>query len=177
MSDQNIDPKTDPKLANAEAKAAKAKAKALRPWFKKKRFILPIALLLLIGFSQATKGNSGNSGTDTSTSSGASSNTKTDTPSESVGQQNAREKAQEYLDTQAFSRSGLIKQLVFEKFSEADATYGVDALQVDWKEQAAKKAQEYLDIMSYSHGGLVDQLKFEGFSSSEAEYGVTKVGL
>lgn len=43
----------DPKLAKAESKAAKAKAKALRPWFKKKRFIIPIALVLVIALSQA----------------------------------------------------------------------------------------------------------------------------
>lgn len=44
------------KLAKAELKAAKAKAKALRPWFKKKRFILPIAIVLIFGITQATRG-------------------------------------------------------------------------------------------------------------------------
>jgi hypothetical protein len=34
--------------AKAQAKAAKAYAKAQRPWYKKKRFILPLALVLLI---------------------------------------------------------------------------------------------------------------------------------
>lgn len=38
-------PDVNPKAA---AKAAKAYAKATRPWYKKKRFILPIALVLLI---------------------------------------------------------------------------------------------------------------------------------
>lgn len=49
-----------PKEAAAEAKAAKAKAKALRPWFKKKRIIVPLALVVLIGLSNAMNG--GNSG-------------------------------------------------------------------------------------------------------------------
>jgi len=38
----------DPKAAKAEAKAAEARAKSLRPRYKKKRFILGGALLLLI---------------------------------------------------------------------------------------------------------------------------------
>jgi hypothetical protein len=58
------DSTNDPKLAKAEAKAAAAKAKALRPWFKKKRFIVPIALVVIIGLSQAMNGGGNNSGSD-----------------------------------------------------------------------------------------------------------------
>lgn len=53
------------KEANAEAKAAKAKAKAMRPWFKKKRIILPLALVVIVGISMAS-GGSGNTGSTTS---------------------------------------------------------------------------------------------------------------
>ena len=77
----------------------------------------------------------------------------------------------------AFSRSGLINQLEFEGYTEEDATYGVDALNVDWHEQAAAKADEYLDMMAFSRSGLIDQLVFEGFSQAEAEYGVNTTGL
>jgi hypothetical protein len=98
-------------------------------------------------------------------------------PAESVSQSNAREKAADYLDYSSFSRSGLIKQLEYEGFSTADATYGVDALGVDWNEQAAKKAAEYLDYSSFSRSGLIDQLLYEGFSPAEAEYGVSTTGL
>ncbi|MEU7952653.1 Ltp family lipoprotein [Micromonospora chalcea] len=34
--------------------------------------------------------------------------------------------AKDYLDTQPFSRSGLIKQLEFEGYTHAQAVYGVD---------------------------------------------------
>jgi len=34
-------------------------------------------------------------------------------------------KAKEYLDTTAFSKKGLIKQLKFEGFTEKQASYGV----------------------------------------------------
>lgn len=170
------EPTNDPKLAKAEAKAAMARAKALRPWFKKKRFIAPLALLLIIGISiGAGGGNKAPTSNDSNNS--ATAEPTEETPTETVSQQNAREKAQSYLDISAFSRKGLIKQLVFEKFEKADAEYGVDALKVDWNEQAAKKAQEYLDIQSFSKGALIDQLVFEGFSKDEAAYGVKQAGL
>jgi hypothetical protein len=94
-----------------------------------------------------------------------------------ISQSNARQKAAQYLEFQSFSRSGLIDQLKFEGFSEEDATYGVDAVNPDWNEQAAKKAAQYLEFQSFSHSGLVDQLVFEGFTPEQAEYGVSTTGL
>jgi hypothetical protein len=94
-----------------------------------------------------------------------------------MSQQNARSKAADYLDYSAFSRSGLINQLVFEKYSPADATWAVDHMTVNWNEQAAKKAKDYLEYSSFSHSGLVDQLTFEGFTPAQAAYGVSKTGL
>lgn len=52
--------------ANADAKAAKARAKALRPWYKKKRFILPLILVAIIGVSVAAGGGDDDSRTSTS---------------------------------------------------------------------------------------------------------------
>ena len=43
-----------------------------------------------------------------------------------AGQRNAVSSAQDYLDYQAFSKSGLIKQLKFEHFSGSDARYAVN---------------------------------------------------
>jgi archaellum component FlaG (FlaF/FlaG flagellin family) len=64
----------DYKNAKAEAKAAKAYAKAQRPWFKKKRFIFPIALVLIvIGGKAATGGGSDKTTTATTAGSGSSS--------------------------------------------------------------------------------------------------------
>lgn len=96
---------------------------------------------------------------------------------ETVSEANARAKAEDYLDNQAFSRKGLINQLEFEGFSTADATYGASAVGANWKEQAAKKAASYLDNQAFSRSGLVDQLKFEGFTDAEAKYGVSQTGL
>jgi flagellar biosynthesis GTPase FlhF len=94
-----------------------------------------------------------------------------------VSQQNALRSAQNYLDFQAFSHSGLIKQLEFEEYSTEDATWAVDRVEVDWNEQAAKSAQNYLDFQGFSRQGLIDQLIFEGFTPKQAEYGVSQTGL
>lgn len=94
-----------------------------------------------------------------------------------VSQRNAVSKAESYLRALSFSRSGLIGQLEYEGFSTADATYGVDHVQVDWNEQAKKKAASYLRSQSFSRQGLIDQLLFEGFTYDQAVYGVNSTGL
>jgi hypothetical protein len=53
MSDSPEDHKT----AKIELASAKAKAKALRPWYKKKRFIFPAVFVLLMIIGSATAGN------------------------------------------------------------------------------------------------------------------------
>lgn len=98
-------------------------------------------------------------------------------PAMTNSQQQAVKKAKSYLDFTAFSRSGLIKQLKFEGFSEADATFAVDSLNADWNAQADAKAKSYLEFTSFSHSGLIKQLKFEGFTDAQAAHGVASVGL
>jgi hypothetical protein len=94
-----------------------------------------------------------------------------------VSQQSAQRKAASYLDFSAFSRSGLIGQLEYNKFSTEDATWAVDHVTVDWNAQAAKKAKSYMEFSSFSHASLVDQLVYNGFTAEQAEYGVSTTGL
>ena len=98
-------------------------------------------------------------------------------PKVSVSQQQAMDKAADYLDYTAFSRSGLIQQLEYEGFSKADATYAVDNVEVNWMEQAAAKAADYLDYTAFSRSGLIQQLKFDGFTPKQAAHGADAVGL
>ncbi len=59
-----------PRNAKAEAKAAKAYAKAERPWYKKKRFIIPLGLILLtivVSAGSSGGGNDNNRATNDST--------------------------------------------------------------------------------------------------------------
>jgi len=59
MTDQQTTPPpASHKDAKAQAKAAKAYAKASRPWFKKKRFILLIAIVLIVIISKLAGGGS-----------------------------------------------------------------------------------------------------------------------
>ena len=176
----------------------------MRPWYKKKRFILPLALLALILFISI--GSAGGSdapvaGTPAATSvaaeptfsdeSAADSDEATPLPgaseeateepepeptkkSLSRDKQNAVDKALSYLDFQAFSKKGLVKQLKYEGFDTKDAEFAASYINANWKDQAAKKAEEYLDNQSFSRSGLEKQLKYEGFTSDQAEYGVKK---
>lgn len=96
---------------------------------------------------------------------------------ETLSQKNAVAKAKSYLEYTAFSKSGLVKQLEFEGFSNEDATYAVNKISVDWKEQAVLKGKSYLDSMSFSRSGLIDQLKYEGFTNEEAIHAVDQIGL
>ena len=102
--------------------------------------------------------------------------TPTQTGEPTMGQKNALAKAKSYLNYSAFSYKGLIKQLEYEKFSTADATYAVDNCGADWFEQAVKKAKSYLSFTSFSRDGLIEQLEYDGFTHEQAVYGVEQNG-
>jgi hypothetical protein len=66
-------PRLSAKEARADSKAAKARAKSLRPWYRKKRFIGLIAIVAIIGImiaSQGAKNTSTKSSNPTATVSG-----------------------------------------------------------------------------------------------------------
>ena len=96
--------------------------------------------------------------------------------SETMGQRNAVAEAKSYLKYQAFSRQGLIDQLVYEGYSLDDSTYGADNAGADWYEQAVKTAASYLKYSAFSSQGLLDQLLYEGFTPDEAQHGVSQNG-
>lgn len=84
--------------------------------------------------------------------------------------------AKNYLNFMAFSRKGLIDQLVYEGYSQESAEYAVDNIGADWNEQCAKKAKDYLEFMSFSRDGLYQQLAYEGFTDEQIQYGLSQVG-
>lgn len=97
-------------------------------------------------------------------------------PGLTMGQQQAVQSAQSYLDMGGFSRKGLIEQLVFEGFSKTEAEFAVDHIGPDWNAQAAQSAESYVDMGGFSRKALIEQLVFEGFTQAQAEYGVKAVG-
>jgi hypothetical protein len=100
-------------------------------------------------------------------------------PAETPSERQAALDAQSYLtNIGGFSRLGLIAQVEFDKFSAADATYGIDSLNVDWNAQACIDARNYLtNVGGFSHQELVDQLVFDQFTVAQAVYGVSCAGL
>ena len=78
----------EPKQAKATAKAAKAEAKALRPWYKKKRWWLVGVIVIGIAASAAGSGSSTDSTSSSSKASG-SSQSSSDTISSGVGSKDA----------------------------------------------------------------------------------------
>lgn len=93
-----------------------------------------------------------------------------------TGKEGALNKAKSYLNTSAFSYTGLIEQLEYEGFSNSEATYGADNCGANWKDQALKKAKSYLNTSAFSESGLQEQLEYEGFTTEEAKYGVSNCG-
>lgn len=93
-----------------------------------------------------------------------------------LGELNALESAKSYLSFKTFSYDGLVKQLEYEKYSHAEATYAADYCGADWKEQAVKCAASYLSFTSFSREQLITQLEYEGFTHDQAIYGATQNG-
>ena len=100
-------------------------------------------------------------------------------PAVTTSQQQALDSAQSYLsDGQGFSRGSLIDQLVYEKFSTADATWAADHSGADWYAQAVVSAKGYMsDGQGFSRGSLIDQLIYEKFTSAQATYAANHIGL
>ena len=93
-----------------------------------------------------------------------------------TGNAGAKEKAESYLNSSAFSYTGLIHQLEYEGFSESEAKYGADNCGANWKNQALKKTKSYLNSSAFSYSGLQHQLEYEGFTQDEVKYGVDNCG-
>jgi hypothetical protein len=98
-------------------------------------------------------------------------------------QQNALHAAQNYLETSAFSKAGLIEQLSSEagdKYPYQDAVFAVEHVHVNYDEQAVKAAKNYLSTSSFSCQGMIEQLSSEAgdkYTVAQAEYGAKQVGL
>ena len=127
----------------------------------------------VVNSSTVAHSNSQSSSKDSSQS---SSQQTSQAQTSSTSQKKALDKANDYLRVMAFSRSGLVRQLEYEGYSNADATYAADNCGADWNVQALKKAKSYLDVMAFSYAGLKGQLEYDGFTNSQATYGVDNCG-
>ena len=120
----------------AEAKAAKAYAKASRAWYMKKRWWLAAVIIVIIGSQVVGGGDDGSAPAADDSSSQSTDSGKKDTstdeqaqPNLTSGQENALAAAENYLSFTPFSRKGLIEQLssdAGDKYTLKQATYGVN---------------------------------------------------
>ena len=151
-----------------------------KKFYKRPLFWIPVTLLLLFSFGMNPEENLSQPQVEPNPVETSSAPTYTpapvaSAPTRSMSQENALEKALQYLNYSSFSKSGLVEQLEYEGFSHEDALYAVDKCGADWNEQAAIKAQDYLNYSSFSRSGLIEQLEYEGFTYEQAIYGVNSV--
>ena len=86
-------------------------------------------------------------------------------------------RTKEYLDINAYSYDGLYTQLIYEGFTPTESTSAIDALNIDWNEQAAKQAKTFLEFLKFTRSELIDQLIIEGFTKEQATYGADSTGV
>lgn len=165
----------------AQAAADKAYRKASRPWFKKKRFILPLLLLVIAIIIMVSSGGK----KDTPAGAGASAAAPAAAaPSGTASQLQALAAAKGYLSTgMGFSQASLTKQLTSSAgngFSEADAQWAVDKSGADWNAEAIKAAKGYLTSgMGFSEASLTKQLTASAgneFTQPQADNAVANSG-
>ncbi len=178
----------DPGIAKSPSPSPVAVAK---PPVYKRGWFIALVVVLGVGFVGAaltedtdtpTANTEPRASSDNTQSRASSDDTEAPTPTNPApesqftrSEENAIGSAESYLDFSAFSRSGLIDQLEFEGYTNAEATLAVDYLDGDWNEQAALSAESYLDFTAFSESGLIDQLEFEGFTSDQATSGVNSI--
>jgi len=169
MSTPDVGPER-PQNAKADHKAAKAYAKATRPWYKKKRWWASGLLLILIIASVG--GGAGSDNSNPAVSENPPQDSKSEAPAApekpaaqekpaapekpemTSGQKRALESAEDYLGLSGFSKDA------------------------DFKAEAVEAARDYLEISPMSKDNLIEQLTSSAggkFTRAEARYAVGKV--
>jgi hypothetical protein len=151
------------KQAKVDAATARAAYKAARPGYRKKRY-WGVALIALIVIIVAVSASSNKTAAVVGNHAGAPAS-------------EAQQAAQQYLQTEAFSKQGLIDQLdssAGSEYSQSAATQAVDSLSTNWNQEAVKVAQQYLQTEPFSCTALVQQLASSAgsqFTEAQAQYG------
>lgn len=151
----------DPSHAGPVAPAVSEPAVEPRPWFKKKRFIIPGALLILVAFGAALSGN--NDDVPASAEKAPIASTQGADEAEPV----AAEEAEEEEPAQDSEPA--------EEEEPAAPEVEEGASHTTSQTQAIRSAESYLRLTAFSRQGLIDQLEFEGYSEDDATYAVDVV--
>ena len=92
-------------------------------------------------------------------------------------QRHASAAARHHLAAAAYSRAGLVQQLVFDGYTTADARFAANNLGADWYVQAAIAAKEYVSLSAFTRPRLISALRTEGFTPQQASYGADQTGF
>ncbi len=151
-------------------------AQVERPWYKKKRYIIPLAavVLLLIGVSMAGADESADDGGNTASATPESvfvTVTETGDAPEPV--------VETVVETKTVKPEPVVKTVVKTKTVEPEPAPEPepepepepDDLTVS-QENARGSAADYLEYAAFSRTGLIEQLEFEGYSTEDATFAV-----
>ena len=128
-------------------------------------------------YEQYLYGDTNNTTYETSSSNDSSSEDTSQNAAATETQQQALDKANEYVDTLALSREGLIKQLEHDGYTADDAAYAADNCSTSWNKEAKEMAEQYMDATTFTYDEMVEQLESEGFTKKQAKFGANAVGL
>lgn len=154
---------------------------AKRPWFKKKRFLIPIGIFLLLAIVMP-KGNGSSNETSTSAETQVSAEQPAATaeatqsaaaePEVSSEFKSALRQAETYSDMMHMCQAALFAQLTSQyggQFSTEAAQYAVDNVKADWNANALAQAIDFQNTMAMSPAQIHDQLTSEYGSQCTTE--------
>ncbi|TDW31160.1 Ltp family lipoprotein [Cryobacterium psychrophilum] len=194
MTDSQV-PSNDPDNTKASLPSTPASAQSTAPlvspqsttkpkrsWYKKKRFLIPIAALLIVGWL-------GSLGGDDTELVGSAKPTAIATeapltPAE-IAEEEAAVAAQAEKDAADAAEKVAQEAAAAEAAAAAEVAAAAEAAAAAAAEEAARgtvsqqnalrSSASYLDYSAFSRSGLIGQLEFEGFSTEDATWGVDRV--
>ncbi|TFD09345.1 Ltp family lipoprotein [Cryobacterium sp. TMT1-66-1] len=173
---------TDPLPSTpASAQSTQSATKPKRSWYKKKRFLIPIAAFLIIGWLGSLGGDNPDlvgSAKPTATA------TEAPLTAAEIAEEEAAVAAQAEKDA-ADAAEKVAQEAAAAEAAAAEAAAVAEAAAAAAAEEAARgtvsqqnalrSGASYLDYSAFSRSGLVGQLEFEGFSTEDATWAVDRV--
>ena len=151
-----------------------------RPWYKKKRFVIPIGLFVLAGIGSGISDDSEPIAENATVQEEAdTTQDSTDSEQSSDGQEFDSDSNEDPVENaengggasgSESTETGSTQEGVEEEESSSGSDQG-PSLSVS-QANAIESAESYLRFSSFSRSGLIDQLEFEGFSNSDAAFAV-----
>lgn len=143
-----------------------------RPWFKKKRFVIPAALVALLIVGGAVTGGGTSSGKEEAKVSDAKAVDKTDDKAADAADVDETEEPAAVVTPKAAK--------VTKPPAKPKATKKPEPTLTSGQENALAAAENYLSIAPFSHDGLIQQLSSEygdGYSKADAAYAADHVDV